>query len=273
MSKRPVILILLYILFASLAWGQAQKPPTAPPPLSEKDKKIIALFEKAISLQRAGKAKEAIAAYQELLKLQPNTPMARFNLGEIYLAQGDWKAAETQFRQFVKAMPKVPEGYFRLATVLAQQKQWREATQIAQKGVQLAPNSAEGHFVLGVIYLSQRRYAEAEKSLLRSRQLNPKATNTQFNLAYVYLQMRQPRKAIPILKNLTEQEPKNPAAWAGLGMAYDLAEDLPPARDAYRRALALQPQNEDLTLRLAMVLGRMNQHRESLQLLEKLGIL
>jgi tetratricopeptide (TPR) repeat protein len=74
MSKRPVILILLYILFASLAWGQAQKPPTAPPPLSEKDKKIIALFEKAISLQRAGKPKEAIAAYQELLQLQPNTP-------------------------------------------------------------------------------------------------------------------------------------------------------------------------------------------------------
>jgi hypothetical protein len=65
MSKRRVILISVYIFLASLAWGQAQKPPAAPPQLSEKDKKIIALFEnRSLSGAAPAAAQHADGAFQ-----------------------------------------------------------------------------------------------------------------------------------------------------------------------------------------------------------------
>ena len=60
--------------------------------------------------------------------------------------------------------------------------------------------------------------------------------------------------ALPLLKELTAQEPKNDRAWFNLAYTYTMLGEHPEAISAYRRTLALRPQFAEASLNLGILL-------------------
>lgn len=74
--------------------------------------------------------------------------------------------------------------------------------------------------------------------------------------------------ALPLLKELTAQEPKNDRAWFNLAYTYTMLGEHPEAISAYRQTLALRPQFAAARLNLGILLLEQEQAAEAVQHLE-----
>jgi tetratricopeptide (TPR) repeat protein len=66
--------------------GKESKPPTS-------REELVALYQKAIELLQSGKYKEAIEAYEKILKVRPNDATALYNIACAYSLMGEKKKA------------------------------------------------------------------------------------------------------------------------------------------------------------------------------------
>lgn len=57
---------------------------------------------------------KAQAAFEEALKLQPDLPMAQFNLGEVLFLNGKYEEAREKFQIFVNSQPKNDLGLYKI---------------------------------------------------------------------------------------------------------------------------------------------------------------
>ena len=74
--------------------------------------------------------------------------------------------------------------------------------------------------------------------------------------------------ALPLLKELTAQEPKNYRAWFDLAYAHTMLGERAEAIAAYRKTLALRPQIAEANLNLGILLLEQKQAAEAVQHLE-----
>ena len=90
-------------------------------PPSEEDKRKRAAAEKAaeegdeylahstkgVNLLEAGRHREAAREFRKCIELDPNKPSAHYNLGNAYMASGEWLLAH---HAFAAAVERHPEG-------------------------------------------------------------------------------------------------------------------------------------------------------------------
>ena len=74
--------------------------------------------------------------------------------------------------------------------------------------------------------------------------------------------------ALPLLKELTAQEPQNDRAWFNLAYTYTMLGEHPEAIAAYRQTLVLRPQFAEASLNLGILLLEEKQAAEAVQHLE-----
>jgi Flp pilus assembly protein TadD len=164
---------------------------------------------------------EALAAYGESLRLQPDYVPAHFNLGVALLDSGQPGKAVAELDRALGAEQHRAEVHLYLGDALADLKRDREAAdQYAVAARLLSPSDGTGWYGLG-------------NSLVRQGQLAPAATA--FSMA-------------------AKAEPADPKPLFALGNALAAQEQYAPAASAYRRALALAPGLVDVRNNLGNVL-------------------
>lgn len=98
---------------------------------------IMAHFQRARGLQKAGKPSEALKMYQELLKVTPNMPEARFQIARILIAKYRYDEALIHLkvaRQLLPAKPEVWNQTLKSLRELKDKKIIGEIVREVQKG-------------------------------------------------------------------------------------------------------------------------------------------
>jgi len=92
--------------------------------------------------QRTGRYREAVAMYQELMRLAPDNAAFPINLGMLQANLGDTQSARAAFRKSIQLAPDSPHGYAALARLLFRHPEDRdEAVQAIRKAVELNPSN------------------------------------------------------------------------------------------------------------------------------------
>jgi tetratricopeptide (TPR) repeat protein len=129
---------------------------SAPVPKSEpspRENEVTAWFARGIALEEDPSTQsDAIAAYHQVLEIQPNHAAAHINLGTLYYNRQDFKLAERHYRQAVEADPRYSLAYFDLGNVLDETGRVQEAIQTYKTALQLAPTYADAHYNLALAY-------------------------------------------------------------------------------------------------------------------------
>ena len=127
-------------------------------------------------LERQGMADDAMDAYQEALKLDPESPQAHYNLATHLARKQEYSIAEEHLRAALKTQPDV-KVYTGLGAVLWQQGKADEAISNLQTAIKEDPKSTAAADTLGKIYVEQGRFAEAASTygLLAQNQPSPLA--------------------------------------------------------------------------------------------------
>jgi predicted TPR repeat methyltransferase len=114
-------------------------------------------FARGVALEEdPGSCKEAIAAYNQVLEIEPLHAPAHINLGTLYYNLQDYAKAEFHYRKAIEADPRYALAYFDLANVLDETGRLQEAIRTYKTAIQLAPTYADAHYNLALAYEKTR---------------------------------------------------------------------------------------------------------------------
>jgi len=145
----------------------------------------IAAFEK-------GNFQGAKAAYERVLKIEPNNLAALVNLGTTEYRLGNLEEAERLLRRSLQIKPDNPTAWLNLGMIyLGRNEPMRSLAAMAQAVVH-APNDPVARNYLGVAAGRNRWFDAAESELRRAIELRPDYADAHFNLAVFCLERIPP---------------------------------------------------------------------------------
>jgi Flp pilus assembly protein TadD len=132
-----------------------------------------ALFEKGERLFNAGKPDDAYAALDEGLRLRPQNPAARTNMGLILLGRQQIAPAIAQFRAALQGDPTIARAHVGLGIALATAGNDTEARRAFEEAVRLDPANPEARFNLAIVLAATGQTAASLRQLDELLQRNP----------------------------------------------------------------------------------------------------
>jgi tetratricopeptide (TPR) repeat protein len=186
------------------------------------------------SYEESGLLGLAHMLYQEAARLQPDFPSARYNLGRVYLLQG----------QLAQGISEV------------------------QEALRLYPDFAEAYQTLGLAFSDQGAYERAIVHLSRALELQPALAEARNHLGRLYMAQGRLDEAIRTFQALVRYHPEVAAARHNLAVAYARQQRQPEALQQFRAAIRLQPDFHAARVDLASLLIDMHQPDEAIGLLQ-----
>jgi tetratricopeptide (TPR) repeat protein len=133
--------------------------------------------------------KEAVAPFENELKVHPDNILAKQLLGLSYFMTENYAAASTLLSEVVAAKPMEPALYYPLAQSLIKQARMEEADRVIQQMLLTGGNSPQVHILLGQAYYNKNDSAKALKELQAALALEPKTRLAHFYTGVIYLKM------------------------------------------------------------------------------------
>ena len=133
---------------------------------------------------------EAISAFKECLKRDPQNIKAQDNLGLSYQALGRLSEAVAAYRDAIawqtQTLEKYPGPFLNLGILLMEQNQVQEAISYIRKAIEISPEESRSHEELGKAYSRLNELEEAQQELEKAVALAPDIASGHFMLGQVY---------------------------------------------------------------------------------------
>jgi Flp pilus assembly protein TadD len=138
------------------------------------------LLEKGKELYRDDQDSEAVAAFNEALKLDPDLAEAHFRLGLGYEALDKREEAEAQYKKAVEAYkkhldqnPDDSEAHYNLGQAYAGLGQYSEAIREYRHATKLKTDDPDIYYDLGVAHTKLAQYDAAAVAFSKSLEIDP----------------------------------------------------------------------------------------------------
>jgi protein O-mannosyl-transferase len=199
------------------------------------------------------------AEYRSSLRLAEATadrwpsPAADSMFGVELAAAGRLPEAETRLR--AAAAAGYPPARYYLGTVLVAEHRPAEAVDPLRSFIESQPPELEqvrlARTELAIAYRDDGRDADAAAAYRAVLKATPGDTEAMVQLSQILLKHERFAEAIPVLQQLTVQQPGNAWGFGGLGIALASAGRIDAAIDAFRHQVDLDPGNEHARQNLA----------------------
>jgi tetratricopeptide (TPR) repeat protein len=215
-----------------------------------------------LSLQ--GQAPEAMAHYEQALRLNPDYAEAHYNLGGVLFRQGKVPEAVAQYEQALQLNPDYAEAHNDLGVVLVQLGRMQEAIGHYEQALRLKPDLAEAHCNLGVTLQQAGRVPEAMAHYEQALRLNPNYAEAHNNLAVVLVRVGRMQEAAGQWEQALRCRPDDAKAHYNLGVVLAQLGQMPEAIGHYEQALRLKPDLAEAHYGLGVALEKSGRVREAI---------
>jgi predicted Zn-dependent protease len=156
---------------------------------------------------KAGKDKEAIAAFQRCLSFSPKNSDSFFYLGHALEMDGQWDQAAGNYEQGLAISPDYTDLKLGLARCRLRQDKPEESLKIANQVLAKNPDKADALLILGMVYLHEDKPADAKKALERGVKLADSDPDFHRLLARAYSDLNDTAGELREYNRLVELEP------------------------------------------------------------------
>src|SRR5437867_3034400 len=188
-------------------------------------------------LDRQGRPAEAIEHFQQALRTKPDFPLAHNNWGMALKGQGRPAEAIDHFQQALRLKPDFPIAQNNWGTALGQLGEPAAAIDHFQQALRLDPDLALAHSNWGAALLQQGQPAEAIDHFQQALRIDPDLALARSNWGAALLQQGRPAEAIEHLQQALRVQPDLAEAHANLGLALAQQGKLAEATEHYQQAL------------------------------------
>jgi protein O-GlcNAc transferase len=214
-------------------------------------KEINLYIIKGASNAALGKLSQAISCYEKILKIDPNSTVAYFNIaviydtlnspeksvenykkaienqsdnadaynnmGSAYIKLGYIKEAADAYKNVIKIRPEHAYAYNNLGNVLMLQQSHNKAIRSFKQAIFFDENYADAYNNLGDAYLNINEIKNAHKSYEKALLIDPYHVKALHNVGFLHAENKEHEKAINAFQKALDIEPNDE-----LAMAYKL---------------------------------------------------
>ncbi len=192
-----------------------------------------------IALMRSGRLQDAIAEYEQALRIKPDFARAHYTLGIALVEAGKVVDAIEHYRQALRINPDYANAHESLGVALVQLGRLPEAIGQYQQALQIDPENAEAHYNLGNALQQLGNIPEAISHYQEAVRINPNFAEAHNNLGNFLLQEGRVRDAIAEYEQALRIKPDSAAAESDLGLGLARLGKFQDAIAHYQRALRI----------------------------------
>jgi tetratricopeptide (TPR) repeat protein len=218
-----------------------------------------------IILQNLGKPDAALAAYDRALRIKPDYCEALCNRGALFEQAGLCEEALKSFDAVIALHPEAI-NFFNRGCVLQKLGRFEAALADHEAATRLDPTHPENEVNRGNVLQKLGRHAESLASYDKAIHLRPDYPQALYNRAIARQKLGRPAEAIVDFDAALAQKPDYPEALCNRGNVLSELGRLTQALASYDRALALRPDFQQAQINRANVLfalGRVELARDA----------
>jgi tetratricopeptide (TPR) repeat protein len=194
-----------------------------------------------VALAQAGKMQEALGHYEQALRLNPDIAEAHYNLGSALYQLGRLQEAIKEFEAALRLRPDYAEAHVNLGNSLLTQGRMQDGIAHYEQALRIKPDYAEAHVNLGNSLLAQGRVQDAIAHYEQALRLTPDYAEVHYNLGIALAQAGRKREAIGHWEQALRLKPDYAKAHYNLGLALENLGRTPEAIEHYEQVLRLRP--------------------------------
>lgn len=220
----------------------------------------------------------AISEYKQAMEADPDSLFLRTELADLYWRVSRIGDAIREAEAVLKVNPNQEDAHRLLAHLYLRNLGDPQPDKVAKESLgkaiehfealtRLNPADAESYVVLGRLYKLSNQSAKAEEAFKKVLNTDPGSRAALASLAQLYSDQGDLDQAIELLKKIPESD-MDAALLSTLAFAYNQAHDFDNAVATYEKALAQDPENQDIRRAYAEALmggGRTDAARTELQ--------
>jgi arylsulfatase A-like enzyme/Tfp pilus assembly protein PilF len=182
--------------------------------------RIANLLHQALLEMEDGQFQDAIPQLEQVLKEEPNMPLANLQLGRAWSGLGNYEKALPWLRRAVELTPESGRAHFEVGMALAESDEWAAAATQLEAALVRVPDSDEIHFDLATAYEHLGRVPDAIKTYQTALQLNPNHYRANLMFGRLLGVHDDASGALPYLRKAVELQPQSPDAHKFLANVY-----------------------------------------------------
>ncbi|MBI3394132.1 MAG: tetratricopeptide repeat protein [Nitrospirae bacterium] len=194
----------------------------------------------------------AVAAQQQVVRIDSQNPVAWVELAQMYLLAGRAERALASADRAIDLAPTNGDAWIFKGGALRALKRHREAIDALKKGLALQPHRpALGWRWLGdIYYLDLRLFPEAIAAYREASRLEPGDASLRGSLAVALKDNYQFEEALALFEQLKTDNPNDPFPWRQVGFVHGYLAQAETAIPAYEQSLSLDPKQPKVWLAL-----------------------
>jgi tetratricopeptide (TPR) repeat protein len=211
--------------------------------LSTDQRNLQARLIRTSSLLGMGDRARAKGELEAMAKAAPNSADAKYQLGYINYAEGNYKEAASLFRELRQTNPSDIRGLVGIVETEVAQKDFKAAAALVESEMQKDPNRLDLRVQLGSVLARAGQYDEAIKQFTILVQKDPKSADYELKLGESYREKGDFNAAVEHFKKSSALAPNNVTPLVRLGMMLDGVGRRSEAKPYYEQIIRLEPDN------------------------------
>ena len=228
-------------------------------------------IQRALVLEQQSHYSEAVAAWKDVVKLQPDNAKAYAHLGLIEARQEDYPEAIASYRK-AQALARaqkttIPQLNLNLGLALFKSGNFHDAGALFEAELKQHPNSTDAHkltILTGMSYYGARQYGAAIPYLREAVATDPRNLSLLLILEHCYLWVKQLDQVVDVYKQILMIDPDSVEADMIAGEALDEKGDHAGAIEQFRAAVQANPKEPNVHFGLAYLLYTQKRYNEAI---------
>jgi tetratricopeptide (TPR) repeat protein len=198
-----------------------------------------ALLLRAEILSALERPAEARAAYEEVRRREPRSPVALAGIGQSMIAEGKHAEAAEFLRGAIPQLPPQEALFLELAEAESGIGHLDVAAEAMRQSVEVLPKSVALWTRLAEVSIARQEWKDAANAFGHALALRPSSVDLLMRAGFVAGRLNHPNEALALYQRATEAEPTNKQAWTSHGLALIGTGRCADAQGSFDRALAL----------------------------------
>ena len=168
-----------------------------------------AYFNIAVMYDKLASPKNALKNYKNAIKIKPDYADAQNNMGSAYKELGDLDRALNAYQKAAKIQPNHSFAYNNMGNIYMTRKSFEKALKAFKMAIFINPNYADAYNSIGEIYLNKKNITKSHKAFEKVLQLNPNHVKGLLNMGNLYDSTAEYEKSIQLYSKASMNDPEN----------------------------------------------------------------
>ena len=226
------------------------------------------IFSAGQYLEQEGQIEQAIACYQQAVRLHPEHCQYHYKLGTTLRQQDKIELAIQSFTQAIAIDSSHSWSYHALGEIYALKQDFATAIEYYQKAIELNPNFSWSYYNLGRIFDGTEQYSNACNCYQKAIEIEPDFSWSHFFLAEILITSQEKETAIYHYHQAVELEPTLDRAYYQLGKYQQGEGNLEQSVIYYERAIEINSEEYNYHFCLGEALIQLNKLERAIKCYE-----